>query len=227
MNDILQTKPMLGTGIYTIPDIAMILGLPYPKINRWVKSFWDDKFGKKYGAKYSWNVDLTKAVNFHTLIEIYTFYQLSQSGVISKEIINAHDILSHDYHTAYPFANRDVLNSLRSDGKNVLFEKENGLIYSVDVHKQTYLNFIKDFYKILDFGNDLLVSRIWPLGKEKAVVCDPHHQFGQPVISGTNINVEALNELYKAGEPEWFIADLYNLDESKVKDAITFCNTAA
>jgi uncharacterized protein (DUF433 family) len=218
---------MIGTGIYTMPDIAMILGLPYPKINRWVKSFWNDKFGKKYGAKYTWDVDLTRAVNFFTLIELYTFYQLNQSGVVSKEILKAHDILSDEYQTPYPFANKDVLNGLRSDGKKVIFEQEDGIIYSIDSNKQTYLNFIREFYKNLDFGNDSLAVRIWPLGKEKAVVCDPHHQFGQPVISGTNINVEALYDLYMAGEPEWFIADLYNLDESKVKDAISFCKKAA
>lgn len=227
MKDIMQTKPMLGTGIYTVPDIATILRLPYAKINRWINSFWDDKFGQQYGAKYSWNIDLTRAVNFFTLIEIYTFYQLSQSGIATKEILKAHQILADQIHTPYPFANKYILDGLRTDGKKVIFEQKDGIIYSVDKHKQTYLNFIKEFYKNLDFGNDSLAVRLWPLGKEKAIVCDPHHQFGLPVVAGTNINVEALYELYKAGEPEWFIADLYSLDESKVNDAILFCKKAA
>jgi hypothetical protein len=41
----LQTKPVLGTGIYTMSDIALILGIPYPKVNRWINSFWNDRFG--------------------------------------------------------------------------------------------------------------------------------------------------------------------------------------
>jgi uncharacterized protein (DUF433 family) len=227
MFETLQTKPLLGTGIYTIPDIAMILRLPYSKINRWVNTFWNDKFGQRYGAKYSWNVDLSRAVNFYTLIEIYTFYQLSQSGIASKEILNAHELLADKYQTSYPFANSEILKCLRTDGKKVMFEQNDGVIYSIDIHKQTYLNFIKEFYKNLDFGNDSVAVRLWPLGKEKSIVCDPHHQFGLPVISGTNINVETLYELYKAGEAVWFIADLFNLDESKVTDAILFCKKAA
>jgi uncharacterized protein (DUF433 family) len=218
---------MLGTGIYTVPDIAIILKLPYAKINRWINKFWDDKLGHKYGIKYSWNVDQTKAVNFYTLIELFTFYQLSQSGVSTKEILNAHEILSVQFNTPYPFANKKILDCLKSDGKKVIFEREDGVIYSVDVHKQTYFNFIKLFFKNLDFDDNSLAMRIWPLGKDKSVVCDPHHQFGQPVISGTNINADTLFNLYKAGEPEWFIADLYNLDENKVNDAILFCKKAA
>jgi uncharacterized protein (DUF433 family) len=227
MFETLQTKPMLGTGIYTIPDISLILGIPYSKINRWVNSFWNDKFAKNYSAQYTWNVDATKAVNFFTMIEIYTFYQLSLSGVTSREILNAHEKLSAQFNTPYPFAKKEIINCLRTDGKKVLFEQRNGVIYSLDIRQQTYLGFIKEFFKNLDFDDDSVALRLWPMGKEKSIVCDPHHQFGQPVISGTNINAETLYELYKSGEPEWFIADLYKLSVSKVNDAILFCKNAA
>ena len=227
MFETLQTKPMLGTGIYTIPDIAMILGLPYAKVNRWINTFWNDRFGQEHDCKYSWKVDLTKAVNFHTLIELYSFYQLSQAGVSTREILSAHEILSKQYITHYPFASKFILESLRTDGRKILFEQKDGTIYSVDASKQFKLSFIKDFFKNLDFDSDNLAIRFWPIGKDKAVVCDPHHQFGQPVICGTNINAETLYDLYKAGEPEWFIADLYNIEESKVNDAILFCKKAA
>jgi uncharacterized protein (DUF433 family) len=226
MFNTLQTKPLLGTGIYTIPDIAMILRLPYAKINRWINIFWNDKFGQKYGVKYSWAVDLTRAVNFFTLIEIYTFYQLSQSGLVSKEILNAHEILSEKYQTPYPFANEEILHCLRSDGGKVIFEQDDGVIYSVDKHKQTYLNFIKEFYKNLDFGNDSLAVRLWPLGKEKSIVCDPHHQFGQPVISGTNILADVISDLYKGGDSIKFIAKTYGIKISQVKDAIEYAKAA-
>lgn len=227
MIETLQIKPLLSTGIYTIPDIAMILRLPYNKVNRWINIFWNDRFGQKYRGIYSWKVDFSRAVNFYTMIELYTFYQLSHSGIATKEIINAHDILSEKYQTSYPFANREVLQCLRSDGGKVIFEQPDGIIYSVDANKQTYLNFIKVFFRNLDFDKDSIAIRLWPLGKEKSIVCDPKHQFGQPVITGTNITAEALFSLFKGGEPEWFIADLYNISESQVRDAILFCQKAA
>lgn len=227
MFDTIQTKPMLGTGIYTIPDIALILGIPYPKVLRWINTFWNDRFGKNYKYSYSWNVDLTKAVNFHTLIELFTFYQLSQAGVSTQKLLNAHDILSGQYKTHYPFATKMILEGLRTDGKKVLFEQKNGSIYSVDASLQFKLSFIKDFFKNLDFDTDFLAARFWPIGKENSIVCDPHHQFGQPIVDGTNIQSEALYRMYLANEPINFIADLYEISTDKVKHAIEFHKPAA
>ena len=218
---------MLGKGIYTIPDIAMILGIPYSKVNRWINSFWNDRFAIQYGESYTWKVDLTKAVNFHTLIELNTFYQLSLAGVSSREILNVHEFFSLQFNTPYPFARQDVLPHLRSDGKKVLFEQNDKSIYVIDSTRQFNLGVIKDFFKNLDFGSNSLATKLWPQGKDKSIVCDPLHQFGHPVIDGTNILAEVIFELFKAGEPSWFISDLYAIEESMVLDAISFCQKAA
>ena len=227
MKEALQTKPLLGKGIFTIPDIALILGIPYPKVLRWINSFWNDKLGSNYGYSYSWNVDLTKAVNFYTLIELYTFYQLSEAGVSTKEILNSHEILSNQFLTPYPFATKSVLDSIKTDGRKVLFEKANGEIYTLDVSKQFKISFIKEFYKNLDFNSDSLVIRFWPNGKGKSIVCDPTHKFGQPIIDGTNIQSESIYRMFLAKEPINFIASLYEVPVIQVKDAIEFHKNAA
>ena len=225
--DTLQTKPILGSGIYTIPDMAAILGIPYPKVLRWINTFWNDHFGSRYGHTYSWNVDLTKAVNFHTLIELYTFYELAQAGVNTREILQAHDVLSKEYDTHYPFAIKSVLNSIRTDGRKILFEHKDGSIHTIDATKQFKLGFIREFFKNLDFDTDSMAVRFWPIGKEKSIVCDPHHQFGQPIINGTNIQAEALYRMYLAKEPINFIASLYSVSPKNVKHAIEFHEKAA
>jgi len=222
-----QTKPLLGKGIYTVPDIAMILGIPYSKVNRWITSFWNDRFAISYGESYSWKVDLTKAVNFHTLVEIYTFFQLSQAGVSSKNILIAHDILSKQLDTPYPFAKRDVINQLRTDGQKVMIEQKDGSIYTIDAHMQFKLKIIKDFFKNLDFDSNAMATRFWPLGKGKSVVCDPHHQFGQPVINGTNIVAEVIADMVKAGDHVDFVARTYGLRKSQVEDAVEYTRKAA
>lgn len=227
MTTAFQTKPLLGKGIYTVPDIAMILGIPYSKVNRWINSFWNDRFAASYGETYTWKVDLTKAVNFHTMVELNTFYQLSLAGVSTREILRVHEFLSDQFNTPYPFAKKDVINQLRTDGRKVLFEQKDGTIYSIDAAKQFKLGIIKEFFKNLDFDSNEMATKLWPIGKDKSVVCDPHHQFGQPVIDGTNIIAEVIFELYKAGEPIRFISHLYSIDESKVIDAISFCKKAA
>ncbi len=223
----LQDKPRLGTGIYTMPDIALILGIPYAKINRWINKFWNERLGNYFGSTYSWNVDLTKAVNFYTLVELFVFYQISEAGVSSKRILDAHQILSGQFKTPYPFAMKKILENIRTDGQKVFFEQYDGSIYSLDITKQFNLGFIKEFCKNLDFDGNSIVLRYWPLGKNRMILCDPHHQFGQPIISGTNISAEVINEMHLAGESDWFIASLYKISENSVKDAIEFCKNAA
>jgi uncharacterized protein (DUF433 family) len=65
------------------------------------------------------------------------------------------------------------------------------------------------------------------LGKKRAVVCDPHHKFGQPVIDGTNIQTEAVYKMFLAKEKPSFIANIYEISEKKVRDAIAFHEQAA
>lgn len=222
-----ENKPTLGFGIYTVPDVAQILRLPYGKVNRWIKSYWDNKFGQEFNERYSWTDGKSIAVSFHTLIEVCTFYQLTDAGVRSKEIINAHDILSKEFDTHFPFAQSVVLENLSTDGKKIFFNTESKNIVNVDMTNQLNLGFINNFFKKIDFNDTKLAQRLWPIGKEKSVVVDPEHQFGLPVIDGTNIQVETIFNLFKANESKSFIASIYELSEEQVDHAIQYCEAAA
>lgn len=216
----------IGNGIYTVPDIANILRLPYSKVNMWLNEYWDGKLGQLFNAKYSWRIDGTRAVGFHTLVEFYVMMQFAEAGVKAAQVLKAHTELSKTYNTFFPFAQKQIIENISTDGKRIYLNIK-GIPVTLDGTKQFNLDFIKGFFKKLDFDNELLATRLWPLGKEKAVVCDPHHKFGQPVIDGTNIQTEALYKMYQAKEPIPFIALLYELPLKKVKDAISFHKTAA
>lgn len=220
-----QAKPKLGQGIYSIPDVAKLLNLPYKKVSHWLNTLWNGKLGYQFQFKYSWNIDLTKAVNFYTLIEFFTFYQLSEAGVASKKLLELHTKLSSQFNTPYPFANQKILKKIKTDGKNIFIEDSEG-IYSYD-KLQFYFDFIKDFFKNIDFDSSEMAVRLWPLGKSRSVVCDPSHQFGHPVIVGTNIPVETLWQLYNAGESVDFISSIYSISPKQVLDSVEFCNKAA
>lgn len=99
----------IGTGAYTITEIARILQLPVEKVRRWIKDHWDGTLGKAYARQYSWKNDGSKAVSFHTLIECYVMMQLSDAGVQSKAILKAHEALSYWFKNLFPFAIKTVL----------------------------------------------------------------------------------------------------------------------
>lgn len=216
----------IGNGIYTVPDVANILRLPYHKVNTWLNEYWDGKLGKAFKGKYSWRIDSTRAVGFHTLVEFYVMMQFAEAGVKPAQVLKAHTELSKSHNTIFPFAQKQIIENISTDGKKIYLNID-GTTITLDGSKQFNLDFIKLFFKKLEFDNELLATRLWPLGKGKAVVCDPQHKFGQPVIDGTNIQTEAVYKMFLAKEPIPFIASLYELPEQKVKDAINYHKNAA
>lgn len=214
-------SPSIGEGIFTTRDIANILGIAPAKTRRWLNHYWDGRFGK-----YSWKINNSKAVNFATLIEFYITLQLNEQGIPNKNIFKAHHELSSLFDTKYPFAHQDILDDIRCDGKQLFLKTKFGVI-SIDGSKQLNLKFIKAFFKNLDFGDDKLPSKLYPMGKRKSIVVDPKRQFGHPVINKTNIYPETIFNLFKAGESTKFIAFTYRLTEKEVKDAIGYCQQAA
>ena len=180
-----------------------------------------------FNKKYSWSDGKSKAISFHTLIELYTFYQLSKAGVHSRKIIEAHKILTVKFDTPFPFATSQILENISTDGKRIYFEEGVEIIFNIDKTFQLNLRFISDFFKKIDFDGGDLANRLWPIGKDKSIVVDPKHQFGQPTIYGTNINAQTVNNYYLGGEKIEFIADIFDIENHQIEDAIEFCKKAA
>ncbi len=220
-----ENKPKLGLGIYTAAEIAQILRIPYKKVYTWMHKYWDGKLGESYGEKYSWQMHGTRAVSFHTFVEFYVMMQFSEAGVKPKQVLQAHSELSEMYRTPFPYAQREVLEGIRCDGKHIYLQNKQGII-ELNGTKQFNLDIIKLFFVKLEFGDDDLAARYWPLGRDKSIVIDPKRKFGSPVFKDRNIYPETFYSLYKAGEPIDFIAHLYEVSKQMVMDAIEFCKAA-
>lgn len=214
----------LGNGIYTVPDLSLILRLPLHKVRRWLAEFYDERLGEAYKGKYSWGTGKDKATNFLTLIEFYVFYMLREQGMSVGRILKAHNYMRKELNTNYPFASYKLL----VNEKEILYGIDEDTWVRADKTNQIVIHkIIKDFFQKLDFSDNDLAQRYWPLGKDHSVVVDPHHQFGQPVIHGTNINAATIYSMYESGEPKPAIGILYDLTEEQIDDAIAFCKRKA
>lgn len=220
----IQYKNQLGYGIYTISDISMLLGYPQYKVRRYLKNYLDDKLWEsEYADKYSWSVDgKKKAVNFFVLIELYTFFILRGANFSTHKISKARKEISDSIKSPYPFANSKVL----YDQRDIWYGFKN-IFIQVGTKQLPLQKVIESFAKKIEFSQDNLASKYWPNGKTSSVVVDPKHQFGQPVITGTNINTEVINNMYKSGEPEESICALYDISGKQFKDVIQFYSKAA
>lgn len=215
----------IGTGIYTMSEIAKILRLPYNKVYRWMKDYWKKYFGSLYDEKYSWVIDGSRVFNFHGFIEFYIMMQLAEAGVRPQQILKAHAELCEIYQFEFPFALKEVLEKIHTDGRKIYIKTDQTII-SLDGTRQFNLDFIEMFFKNLEFNEEAVANRFWPLGKDKSILMDPKRKFGHPLIGSNNIYPETIYEHYLAGDPVPYLAHIFDLSEKEVWDAIQYCDAA-
>ncbi len=218
-------KPILGKGIYAIAELAKLLQLPYDRVNRWISQYWDGELGKAFNTQYSWKSGASKAVNFQTLIELYVMMTFTEAGVKTREVLKAHQTLSKWYQNPSPLALREVIQSIHTDGKKIYIRKGDDMI-TLDGSHQLNMDFIHLFFKKLEFDAESLAVKYWPMGKDRNIVVDPERKLGHAVIASHNIYPETLYSHYIAGDPIPYLAHIYHLTETEVKDAIDYCKAA-
>lgn len=219
-----ESTVRLGIGIYTVQDIATILHLPVRKVKRWLDDYWNGILKDIHKTSFTWGEGRNTAMSFYGLIEFYTFYLLRQEGLSVTKIIEAYKAISKFKQTGYPFASSKIL----TDSGSILFEFDETVAIDADPgYKTRITSLLKDYCRKIDFDSNSIAERFYPLGRDKKVIIDPHHQFGQPIIEGTNIYPDTIFHLYKAGEKISRITSLYDLNEKQVKDAIDYCEMGA
>ncbi len=215
MEDLTATKiqPKLGEGIYTKRDVSSILHLPYAKVSRWMDEFWEN---------YTFGVKGNKMVNFKTLIEFYTFFHLRDAGFSSQKIKKIHLIISKDLGTLYPFARK-----IHTTTRDVYYEQFENLIKAASKKQFDIKPLLIPFLNRIEFNEDDIADRYFPLENSKRVVVDPELQFGQPTITGTGIKAEVINGFYEGGESKETICKLYHLNIEQVEDVILYFKRSA
>lgn len=221
-------KPRLGEGIYLVKDVSKILRLEYSKVYRWIIEYWGNSLDNDIDYTFG-DID-NRAINFYSLIEFYTFFKLREKGISSTDIKRLHAELKQLLNTPYPFAiAQDYFveeRRTRKTKKKFVYYRYLDSLMKVGKKKQFSFRFIDEFLEKIEFDDNNLAIRFFPLTNSKNVVVDPKRQFGQPIIAGTNIKTQTIYNLYRGGESKEDISILYNLPIEKVEDAINFQNAA-
>ena len=221
----ISTNPFsIGKGNLAFPNVVKILGMPYRKVYAWMRRYFKGELGEAFKNTYVSEKYGTRSVNFVTLIELHTMMHLADAGIRTQEVLEVRETLAVLYGTPTPFAHKAVLEGMYTNGKEVFWEMKNDII-TLTGKKPFQLDMIRSLIKKLDFDEDALASKYYPLGKEKHIVMDPRRKFGYPVIGKTNIYPETIYTFHKGGEPTDFIAHLYRITLEEAEAAIEYCQT--
>ena len=76
--------------------------------------------------------------------------------------------------------------------------------------------------KRLEFDQDDMAARWWPLGRSKGIVIDPRRQFGTPIDDATGVPTSVLARAAKAEGSTAQAAKMFMVPQSSVKRAVAF-----
>jgi uncharacterized protein (DUF433 family) len=216
----------LTGGIYTLPDAAKLLRIDLRLLRRWVAGYPADPASELkrqtsgLGPLQNSGVARDRHFGFLTLIEIFTAYQLRRRGFSMQQLRRFRNELAERFETEFPFALKGLLTSRRE----LLKELGDCSLLQLDTGGQTaFEKVLQPFCEKIEFDSaSKLAAKLFPAGRERSIVVDPRHAFGQPVIVGTNLTTEAIALRLRAGETESDLADEFDLTEQQVKEIRDF-----
>ncbi|HEX8674143.1 MAG TPA: hypothetical protein VF710_19750 [Longimicrobium sp.] len=195
---------MLGTGIYTTSEAAMLLREQSTTVRRWAFGYARNRAAGRVVHPPLIKTDLPQiegevALTFVELVELLYIRAFEKAGVSWPVIRTAADAASRMFNTEHPFA----LRQLYVDPRSVYVEVkerdgDDSLVELIGHGQHTMSALVKPYLEQLEFDVHDVASRWWPLGKFGGVVIDPRRSFGAPVVEAVGIRTSVLSAAYDA-----------------------------
>ncbi|MBI9067370.1 MAG: DUF433 domain-containing protein [Salinivirgaceae bacterium] len=207
-------------GIYSIKDVADIIGQSYDKVRRW--------FLKLSNAQYE-GLDNTgqkdidqRRISFHGLVEIVVIGTLLENDFNLKTIFKARTDLAKKSNRIYPFATNNVRDNLKVAGKSIIFEFPDGLV-TLDGSGQFNLELIRDFFRDIEFNTSGVAQRLVPTKGFRKIVIDPKVGGGKPSFKEhEGIQVETVMKFYDGEDSIPDLMQDYGISKDEIKAAIAY-----
>jgi len=223
-----STTPLLGRGIYTVPEAARLGRIPPASIRRWLRGYYFTKDGAKVFSEKVIRgelpiIDDTLALSFLDLLEARCLHAFRARGVGWRTLREAHGKAREAMDTDHPFST----GQFKTVGRRVMrdFATENGDPMLLDIVRQqpAFREFLRPYLRGLDFlPGAQFPARWFPLDGTKRVVIDPARAFGHPIVSERGVLTSILARAYAAEGSYDKVARWYEVDVRSVKDAVEY-----
>lgn len=214
---------LLGVGIYTVREAALLTGVSGGAIKRWLWGYRHNSGGRIKRQDPLWNsqipvIDDVRALGFRDLIEVKFVAHFRGKGIslqsIRKTIDRATELLSQ----SYPLSSVRFKSLGGSIFAEVLEDHEQKLVFDLYTG-QLLLSFMWDkLYDALEYSEFEELARWYPLGKNRRVVVDPKRSFGRP-ISLEGVPTAILASSLRTEKTLDNVAYWYRVDPDSVRDA--------
>ena len=212
---------MIGQGIYTLAEVSSLTEVHPSTVRTWFKGRSDGMgLGSVFQSDYQ-SVDCDFAVSFLDLIDVLVAGQFRIRYNVPMRIVRrAHNLLQNELSTKHPFCHNDLF----TDGKRIFISAANQLgeekLRDVVSHQQFFLH-IKEKLEHVDYSEVTKLANRWRIAK--GVTVDPSISMGKPTIENTGVTTYVIaNQYYANKESAALVADLYEVTEKDIGNAIKF-----
>nr|KIU70176.1 hypothetical protein TR92_02355 [Brucella anthropi] len=218
----------VGVGSYTAPEAARLLKTSPRNINRWLGGYSYRKNDEVRHVEPLWQPqhetgDDNIELGFRDLIELRFVKAFLEAGMGLLAIRNCLEYARECVQDAHPFSTR----RFQTDGKTIFLESieraQEAKLLDLKQRQYVFKQVIEKTFKDLDIEDDT-VTRWRPYHGKKSVVIDPTRSFGQPIAAEFGVPTTVLADAVEAEGSIEFVAKLYEVSVSSVRDAFQFEN---
>lgn len=219
---------LLGVGLYTAAEASRLTGIAPGRLRRWLRGYTYRAGNRVALAHPVWrrqvpDIDGTAGLGFLDLIEA-RFVDAFRRHSVSWPVIRlcaerARELIGHDH----PFSSR----RFRTDGQTIFAEIADraGEPQLLDLAR-SQLGFGRiigpSLYAGIEFLDNEVAARWWPLGQQVPVVIDPTRSFGQPIVSDGGVPTRTLVDAVNAEGSVARVARLFEITPRSVHAAVRY-----
>lgn len=220
-----ESDSLINCGLYTLPEAARLTRLLPSRIRRWLKGY---QYRRGAEVRHSGPV-LRESLSaesgflelsFLDLMELRCVHAFREQGVswpvLRRSVERATALFGH-----HPFCRH----RLETDGRRIFADvaAKSGEKSLTDLFdsQSTFREILRPYLHGLEFEGDC-VLRWWPLGAGASVVLDPSRCLGKPIVARGSVPTLVLAQAVRTEENVRRVAELYEVSEKSVRDAVTF-----
>lgn len=220
----MATPDLLETGIYSVAEVAFLLGVTERRVRGWISGYAGRQTGPVIQNELGWSDDRV-AISFRNLMELRFIAVFEAEGVKFRRIRRVMEEVREITTLPHPFATDIVF---KTDGRKIVGEiinKTTGrLIYDLESHNFEIADVM---YKSLhqdvhyDFNGE---ARFWIPRRLIApnVIVHPRFAFGAPIIKTSGIPTRALADAVVSEGSQQVVADAFARPLREVREAVRF-----
>lgn len=215
---------LFNTGLYTVAEASHLTGVPAATFRRWLFGYARKRKGERVDYESIAPPEIGKVethyvVGFRDLLEARVVQAFRKAGVSWHIIHLAAKNSQTPGQLSHPFLSK----RFRTDGRTIFYEsaKAAGDMELVDLARNQHAFhsvIAPSLFRQIEFDNDDVAIRWYPLWPRKVVVIDPQRSFGRPMVS--NIPAETLAAAAHAEQSVDIVARWYNISADRVRAAV-------